>query len=109
MRRGALSVVVALGLTIASVRVERVGRAPDAWSQELCAPEPYHPCSEGVLQGGFPVGYIVDRPGISVMGRLALVEDLFRPWAFALDVSIFGLVSFALTGIAVARRRKTAA
>ena len=99
---------VALALTIASVRVERVGRAPEAWSQEMCAPEPYHPCGEGVLQGGFPVAYVLDRPGISVMGKLALVEDLFRPWAFALDAALFGLASFALTRITVPRRRKAA-
>ena len=98
--------LVALGLTLASVRVERVGRAPDSWSQELCAPEPHHPCGEGVLQGGVPMAYLLDRPGISVMGKLAFVEDLFRPIAFAADVGAFWL---ALLGLAtVARRRRTA-
>ena len=100
--------LVALGLTLASVRVERVGRAPDAWSQELCAPEPHHPCGEGVLQGGFPMAYLLDRPGISVMGKLTFVEDLFRPGAFALDVAAVWLTLLGLARVAGARRTAAA-
>ena len=96
--------LVALGLTLASVRVERVGPAPDAWSQELCAPEPHHPCAEGVLRGGFPIAYLLDRPGISVMGKLAFVEDLFRPVAFVVDMVAFWLVLLALARVAGSRR-----
>jgi hypothetical protein len=101
-------VLVALGLTVASAHIERVGRAPDSWRQEMCAPEPYHPCIDGVLQGGFPLAYLLDRPGISVMSKLALVEDLFRPWAFAIDVVAFSLALFALGRVKGTRRRNTA-
>jgi len=104
MRRGALTLLVAVGLTLATVRVERVGAAPNSWRDEMCAPEPHHPCGEGVLQGGAPVVYLLDRPGISVMGKLAFVEDLFRPGAFAVDVAAFWLTLLGLA--AIARRQR---
>jgi WD40 repeat protein len=45
-----------------------------------------------VLNGGFPISYIVDKPSISVPGSLGLFEDEFRPWMFVLDMLFFGIV-----------------
>jgi hypothetical protein len=91
-------------LVLGSARIERVGSAPAAWSQELCAPEPLHGCDAGVLMGGWPVGYLYDRPGVSVMGKLALVEDLFRARAFLLDWVLMW-AGLELLALAVARAR----
>jgi hypothetical protein len=96
-------------LALATMRVERVGAAPPSWRDELCAPEPLHPCTAGVLQGGWPLAYLVDRPGISVMGQLAPVEDLFLPIAFAADVVAFWIALFVVTHAATSRRRPGAA
>ncbi|MFL5489322.1 MAG: hypothetical protein ACJ8AJ_12660 [Gemmatimonadaceae bacterium] len=93
---GLLTLVAALSLATISVRIERVAPAPAMWDQELCAPEPLHPCTSGVLQGGWPLPFLLDRPGISVMGQLAFVEDLFRPKWFALDVLVIWLALWAL-------------
>ena len=90
-------------LALLSALVERVGAAPASWRDELCSPFPLHPCDEGVLQGGWPLGYLLDRPGISVMARLGFVEDLFIARRFFLDVAAFWV---ALASIAWLGRRR---
>ena len=104
MRRILLTLPAAVGVALATVWIERVGRAPDAWRDELCSPMPLHPCGQGVLQGGWPVAFLIDKPGISVMGRLGLVEDRFQPRAFALDVGAIWLVMFLLVHAIASRR-----
>ena len=92
----------ALVLAMASVRYERVGPAPAAWAQELCSPMPLHSCGEGVLQGGWPLPFLLDRPGVPVVGRLAYAEDRFRAWPFVVDVVAWWLplwVLFILWGL----------
>ena len=98
--RGLSVLGAGLVLAAASVAYERVGPAPAGWDQELCAPAPLHPCPEGVLQGGWPLGFLLDQPGVSVMGRLVLVEDEFRPAAFALDVVADAIVLWAFMTLA---------
>ena len=82
---------------LSSVFVERVGPAPAAWRDELCSPFPLHPCDQGVLQGGWPLAYLLDKPGISVMAELGLIEDRFEAVPFFLDVAVFWAV---LLGVA---------
>jgi hypothetical protein len=101
----AAALLAALALALATVRIQRVGTAPAEWTQELCAPEPLHACTEGVLMGGWPAAFLVDRPGISVMGKLALVEDLFRPGPFILDWGIVWIALELLT-ILISRTRR---
>jgi hypothetical protein len=92
-----LTLATALALALSSVFVERVGPAPVAWRDELCSPFPLHPCDEGVLQGGWPLAYLLDKPGISVMAELGLIEDRFEAVPFWLDVAVFWA---ALLGVA---------
>jgi hypothetical protein len=104
MRRGLLTLLAAFAFALAGMWVERVGRAPEAWRDELCSPMPLHPCAEGVLQGGWPAAFLIDKPGISVMGQLGLVEDRFQPWAFALDVGAIWLATYLLARLLGSRR-----
>ena len=109
LRRGALTFVGALALTLASAYVERVGPAPSAWTDELCSPFPLHPCAEGVLQGGWPFAYLLDKPGISVMGALGLIEDRFRPWAFWANVATYWVALLGIGYLTGSRRSGVAA
>ena len=108
MRRGGLTLLAALVLTLITSYVERVGPAPAGWRDELCSPFPLHPCAEGVLQGGWPFAYLLDKPGISVMAQLGLIEDRFEPRAFWLDVLAFWMALSALGWFAASRRRRPA-
>lgn len=56
------------------------------------------PCLVPVLRGGFPLAYVIDAAGISVMGVLEepVIVDDFLPIAFLLDILIYFLL---LTGI----------
>jgi hypothetical protein len=104
--RSAATFLIALAMTLASMRIQRVGAAPAEWSDELCAPEPLHSCRAGVLTGGWPAGFLLDRPGVSVMGKLALIEDLFRPGRFVLDWAL-AWTALELAALAARRRRTT--
>ena len=100
-----MTLVVAVSLATLSLRLERVGPTPVNWDQELCAPEPLHPCAQGVLQGGWPLAFLFDRPGISVMGKLGFFEDLFRLRTFAFDAVVIWLPLWALANIVTRRQR----
>ncbi len=81
-----LLLVLAIGLTSLTgfyqhqnvMRRDAVDRCPNA-----------QPCAIAVLGAGFPLPFLVDNPGISVEGKLALGEDDFRAGAFAGDVLIY--------------------
>ena len=87
MRRGLtllLAASAALTLSCASVLYERVGPT-QITEGEGSGCKTADPCRVPALGAGFPLAYLVDRPGVSVVGALHLVEDEFRPLAFALD------------------------
>jgi hypothetical protein len=42
--------------------------------------------SEATFGGGWPLVFLVNQPGVSVTGRLTLLEDVIYPTAFVLDV-----------------------
>ena len=95
-------------LALLSVFVERVGPAPATWRDELCSPFPLHPCEEGVLQGGWPLAYLLDKPGISVLAQLGLVEDRFERAPFFLDVAMYWALLLGVGRLLPARRRVSA-
>ena len=104
-----IALLAGIALATATVYHERVGPAPASWADEQCAPAPFHPCTEGVLQGGWPAGYLLDSPGISVMGQLAFIEDRFEAGAFAADAALLTLpvlLALALRRRVRARRRR---
>lgn len=87
-----------------SVRASRV-RAPAQWRDELCSQFPLHPCDEGVLQGGWPLAFLLDKPGISVMAQLGLIEDRFEATPFFLDLALFWAALLGASWLPAARRR----
>ena len=90
-----LSLIAAIMLTIKSVDIERKGPELAAYGN-MCGASHNDLCNEPVLNGGFPIGFLFDNPGISVERQLAFIEDEFRMGAFFLDVAIY----FALTLLA---------
>ena len=91
---------VALTLTCASALYQRVGPTQVTEGEGSGCPTA-DPCRVPVLGAGFPLAYLVDRPGISVQGALHPIEDEFRPGAFALDLLVyfvFSLVVMRLLG-----------
>ncbi|CAN5752633.1 hypothetical protein BH20GEM3_BH20GEM3_10250 [soil metagenome] len=76
-----------------------------------CPPAPLS-CARPVEVLGFPVPYISDYHGISVVGRASLIgallgEDLFQRRAFLLDLHFY-LAAFAVAWLGLRRRRATA-
>jgi hypothetical protein len=95
MKRGLILLLVAsaaLTLTCASVLYQRVGPTQIIEGEGSGCPTAA-PCRVPVLGAGFPLAYLVDNPGVSVRGALHLVEDEFRPEAFALDFMIYFILS----------------
>ena len=88
-----LAFVAALALTLASSAIERTRLEV----QELdCPPRPAS-CARPVVVGGFPLSYISDNHGVSVVGRISLFsaligEDSFRWRPFWLNVVIYFLI-----------------
>jgi hypothetical protein len=105
---GAWTLAAAFAIALLTVFVERVGPAPTQWRDELCSPFPLHPCDEGVLQGGWPLAYLLDKPGISVMAQLGLIEDRFEPTPFFLNVALFWAALLGASWVPPARRRRVA-
>ena len=96
LARAGLPVFGGLALAVASGWHGRVGPAPRAWDQELCSYSPPRSCRDGVLQSGWPLAYLVDARGVSRVGRLAIGEDHFHPWAFAVDAAVAGALIWLL-------------
>ena len=108
MRLGAGTFAAALAIALFTVFVERVGPAPTQWRDELCSPFPLHPCDEGVLQGGWPLAFLLDKPGISVMAQLGLIEDRFEASPFLLDLALFWAALLGASWLVAARRQRGA-
>jgi len=60
---------------------------------------------EATFGGGWPLVFLVDQPGVSVTGRLTLLEDVIYPMAFALDV-LFWAAAFWFVGAGSRRLRR---
>ncbi|QNE31436.1 hypothetical protein F1C10_05470 [Sphingomonas sp. NBWT7] len=48
--------------------------------------------SEASFGGGWPLVFLIDRPGVSVTGRLSLIEDAFNSAAFAIDWLVWSVL-----------------
>jgi hypothetical protein len=76
--------LVSACVTLVSVGIER--RGPElAQYGNLCGPTHDQPCMQPALNGGFPMAFLVDVPGVSVENQLTLIEDRFVPLGFAVD------------------------
>ena len=103
-RRLALPVatgLLALLTTLASVQHERRGPGVVA-AGNLCGPRTDEICLVPALSGGWPLGYLVDDPNISVPDQLGFLEDRFDRGRFAFDLLVHWA---ALLGLALLARR----
>ncbi len=103
VRHAVAILLAALALTLASSAVAGTRLEVQDWD---CPPAPAS-CARPVLVRGFPLSYISDYHGISVVGRASLLgallgEDHFRAHAFAADVALYAAL---LAAIATARSR----
>ena len=101
-RRVAILLASALTLALLSSRVSRTRLEVQDWD---CPPAPAS-CARPVLVLGFPLPYISDYHGISVVGSASvsgalLGEDHFHAGAFLIDL----LVYLALSGLVAAALR----
>lgn len=55
--------------------------------------------SEHTFGGGWPFIFIIDQPGVSVTGRLSIVEDVLFPWSFLLNTLIWLLLAKSVVSI----------
>ena len=97
-----LALVISMGLALASFFYQRIGPAQGFVGTE-CG-DPTDRCYGPVLNGGFPLPFVVDRPTVSVSNFL-FVEDEIRIWAFLTDM-LFYLVIFVLIRQLIARQLK---
>ena len=97
--------LAALVLTLASSAVAGTRLEVQDWD---CPPAPAS-CARPVLVRGFPLPYISDHHGISVVGRASLLgallgEDHFHVRPFVIDLSLYA----ALVAAAAAARARLA-
>jgi len=82
-----VALLVATVLAAASVGVQRYGPEQGVFGN-LCGPDMDELCYKPLLNGGFPLGFVYDAPGISVEDKLAF-EDRFRVLPFLADVAAY--------------------
>jgi hypothetical protein len=109
MLLGVLLLATALGLTLLSSVVSGTRLEVQDWD---CPPAPAS-CARPVVVLGFPVPYISDYHGISVVGRASLTgallgEDHFHSSAFLADVLVYFVLAALLATTLRALRARTA-
>ena len=105
LRRVAILLASAVTLTLLSSRVSRTRLEVQDWD---CPPAPAS-CARPVLVLGFPLPYISDYHGISVVGRASLSgallgEDHFHLLGFLADIGLYFVLS-AVVVTAIRSRR----
>ena len=78
-----VSMIIGIGLTCASFACQQMGPEIGVYGN-MCEDQPQDLCYDELLGAGFPVHYVLDQPGISVMYRINM-EDNFRIVPFLLD------------------------
>ena len=100
-----LAVLAATLLAALSVLVQR--RGPElAATGNLCGPRMDEICWAPRVNGGFPLPFLFDNPGVSVPDQLGIGEDDFRWPPFLADVLFWLLLLLLLarTGRLASRR-----
>jgi hypothetical protein len=110
IERGLIALVVGAGLAIdlaaGSVVVHRPVRMVVG---NMCEPTRENPsgyCFRQLPAGGWPLAFLYDSPGTSVLGRLG-AEDTFRPGRFLVDTAVFGALPVIGAVAFVMRRRRS--
>jgi hypothetical protein len=83
-------VAFALGnaLALLSVLVEREGPKMLSYGN-MCGANSSEECYKPALNGGFPLAYLTDMPGVSVQHQLSFGEDTLHPAALVLDIAFY--------------------
>jgi hypothetical protein len=97
-----LSLIISLGLALGSFLYQRIGPAQGFVGTECGNPQ--HRCYQPVLNGGFPIPFVIDSPTISFPNALYLEDDI-RPWAFFID-TLFFLILLLVTRQLIVRQLK---
>jgi hypothetical protein len=95
---------LAFGLAAGSVAVHRPVRMAVG---NMCEPTRDNPsgyCFRQLPAGGWPVAFIYDSPGTSVLGVLGM-EDDFKPGPFLIDTAVFGALP-AIGAVVFGMRRR---
>ena len=90
-----LAFLVAIAVTAYSSNIQRFGPELGVYGN-LCGPSGNELCYEPILNGGLPIPYFFDNPGISVRGTLDFFEDEFRVLPFLIDVILIGAILSAV-------------
>ena len=93
--RTALALLAAIVLAAFSVLVQRVG-PEQAVTGNLCGPQQDELCRAPRVNGGFPLAFLFDNPGVSVPDQLGVGEDDFRWLPFLADVLFWLLLAVLL-------------
>ena len=94
VRLALIGLVFAIGLAIGSLGIQRSGPQRAVVAQ-VCGAAGDEPCYESLRNGGFPFGFLFDRPTVAVPYRLG-PEDEIRPLPLLGDIACF----WALLGVA---------
>ena len=99
----AFALACALALAMGSVGIQRYGPERGVFGN-LCGPTGDDFCYGPLLNGGFPLGFVYDFPGISIENKLG-AEDRFRIWPFLADVAVYWALLAAAWTFGRARRK----
>jgi hypothetical protein len=88
VRSYALAFSLGVTLALLSSFIECLG-PEEAPYGNLCGSSGNEFCMEPVLNGGFPLPYLFDMPGVSRERYLGFFEDHLRKVPFVLDVAFF--------------------
>jgi hypothetical protein len=102
--RAGLTVALASALAVGSSWIERDGPDHGIYCAlgKVNGVDVY--CPKPKRNGGWPAPFLFDRPGVSVEGQLAFVEDDLRPGPLAANLAFYLLL---LLGLGAAWRRAT--
>ena len=92
-----------VALALGSVGLQRSG-PEEVVVGNVCGVAGNEPCYQSVRNGGFPLGFVFDRPTVSVPYRLGAEDDL-RLLPFLADVAFFWALLAAAWGFGQVRRR----
>jgi hypothetical protein len=80
--------VLGNALALLSVLIERKGPELLPYGN-MCGANSNEACYEPALNGGFPLAYLTDMPGVSVQHQLSFGEDTLHPAALVLDIAFY--------------------
>jgi len=94
------SLALSIAITLASVLFQRIGPIQGFVGTE-CG-DPQNKCYSPVLNGGFPIPFIIDEPTISIPGSLNLDDDIVV-WPFLIDVGFYWIIFLVIKYVIIMR------